>query len=56
MKRMTKEVRIERMHNGVLITPKADSWDDFFLSTPKVSKDFSTKRNQQHPQKRKNLD
>lgn len=49
---LTKEAWIERVHNGLLITPKADSWDDFFLSTPQVSKDFSTERNQRDPQTR----
>lgn len=49
---LAKEAWVERVHNGLLITPKADSWDDFFLSTPQVSKDFSTERNQQYPQKR----
>lgn len=48
----TKEAWVERVHNGLLITPKADSWDTFFLSTPHVSNDFSTERNQQYPQKR----
>lgn len=50
----TKEVWIERVHNGLLITPKADSWDDFFLSTSQVSEDFSTERNQRPPQARDN--
>ena len=51
----TKEAWIEQVHNGLLIMPKADSWDDFFLSTPKVSKDFSTERNQRRPQTRDDL-
>jgi antitoxin VapB len=50
-----KEVWVEKVHNGLLIIPKAESWDDFFLSTPKVSKGFSTERNQRHPQKRDDL-
>lgn len=49
---LTKEVWIEKVHNGVLIRPKADSWDDFFLSTSTVSEDFSTERNQRYPQTR----
>ncbi len=52
---LTKEAWVEKVHNGLLITPKADSWNDFFLSTPKVSEDFSTERNQQKPQTRDDL-
>jgi antitoxin VapB len=49
----TAEVWIERTEDGgLLIHPKPPTWDDFFLKTPKVSKDFSMKRDQKNPQKR----
>ncbi len=31
---------------------KVQYWDDLFISITKVSKKFSTKRNQRYPQKR----
>lgn len=50
-----KEVWIERVHNGLLIKPKAESWDDFFSITPDVSDDFSMERKQRPPQDREGL-
>jgi antitoxin VapB len=48
----TSEVWVEKTPEGLLIRPKAPSWDDFFLKTPKVTDDFSMERNQQLPQNR----
>ncbi len=48
----TSEVWVEKIPEGLLIRPKAPSWDDFFLKTPQVTDDFSMERNQKLPQNR----
>jgi antitoxin VapB len=52
----THEVWIEKIGVSLRITPKPDSWDDFFTSKLKISDDFSMERNQKLPQKRDELD
>jgi virulence-associated protein VagC len=48
----TKEVWIERVHNGLLIREKPESWDDFFMGGPAVTKDFKMTRKQRKPTNR----
>lgn len=48
----TKEVWIERVHNGLLIRSKPNSWDDFFASDMSVTEDFDMSRQQRKPKKR----
>jgi virulence-associated protein VagC len=48
----TKEVWIERVHNGLLIQEKPRSWEDFFTGKQVVTKDFDMTRKQQKPSKR----
>lgn len=42
----TKEVWIERVHNGLLIREKPESWDDFFMGGTAVTEDFNMTRKQ----------
>ncbi len=51
----TSEVWVEKTPEGLLIRPKAPSWDDFFLKTPKPTSDFSMDRRQQSTQDRDDL-
>lgn len=51
----THEVWIKKVGNSLVITPKPDSWDDFFDSSLKLSEDFSLERNQEPPQDRDDL-
>jgi len=51
----TKEVWIEQVGDSLVITPKLNSWDDFFLGATTVSKDFSMQRKQELPQERDDL-
>ena len=48
----TKEVWIEQVGDSLIIRPKPESWDDFFQSPLKLSKDFLMDRDQQPPQNR----
>lgn len=48
----TKEVWIEKVGNTLIIRPKPESWDDFFLSPLAISDDFSMERNQAPSQAR----
>lgn len=48
----TKEVWIVRVHNGLLIQEKPESWDDFFAKTPTVTENFDMTRKQRKPSKR----
>ena len=49
----TKEVWIERVHNGLLIRAKPESWDDFFNQAATVTEDFDMSRQQRKPSNRK---
>lgn len=50
----SKEVWIERVHDGLIIRAKPESWDDFFSPTATtISTDFDMSRRQQKPSKRK---
>ena len=51
----TKEVWIVRVHNGLLIQEKPTSWEDFFMKTPGVTKDFNMTRKQQKPADRDDI-
>ncbi len=51
----TKEVWVEKIGDTLIIKPKPVSWNDFFSSSPNLSEDFSTERNQQLPQNRDEL-
>ncbi len=51
----TKTVWIEKVGNKLMITPKLTSWEDFFNSPLRLSKDFSMKRDQKKPQKRDDI-
>lgn len=48
----THEVWIEKVGDSLVITPKPDSWEDFFLSPLKLSDDFSMERDQTISQER----
>ncbi len=48
----TKEVWIERVHNGLLIRTKPKSWDDFFMSDTTITDEFDVSRKQRRPKKR----
>ena len=48
----SKEVWIERVHNGLLIREKPESWDDFFIGDPAVTKDYKMTRKQRKPANR----
>lgn len=48
----SKEVWIERVHNGLLIRSKPESWDDFFIKAQAVTKDFNMSRKQRKPSRR----
>jgi antitoxin VapB len=49
----TKECWIKKVGDSLVLTPKPDSWEDFFNSPLKLSGDFSFDRKQQVPQERK---
>lgn len=51
----TSEVWVEKTPEGLLIRPKAPSWDDFFKKAPKVTADFSMERQQKPPQSRDDI-
>ncbi len=51
----TKEVWIVRVHNGLLIQEKPESWEDFFAKTPAVTEDFDMARKQRKPSKRDSI-
>lgn len=51
----THEVWIKKVGICLIITPKPNSWDDFFDSPLRLSKDFSVERNQESPQERDDL-
>jgi len=46
------EVIIYRDGNRVIIQPKNSTWDEFFLSDKRVSRDFMKDRKDTSPQKR----
>ena len=48
----TKEVWIEKVGDSLIITPKPESWTDFFHNSLKLSKDFSMDRDETPPQER----
>lgn len=48
----TKEVWIEKKGESLVLTPKPNSWDDFFENQLKVSDDFSTDRDDSPPEER----
>lgn len=48
----THEVWIEKVGESLIITPKPDSWADFFNSPLKLSSDFSMERDQTVSQER----
>lgn len=47
-----EEVYIEKIGNKVVLSPKPDSWRDFFLSGEKADPDFMKKRKDLSPQER----
>ena len=47
-----KECWIRKVGNSLILTPKPESWDDFFKSPLQLSDDFLLDRNQQPSQKR----
>ena len=51
----TPEVLIRKEGNEVILTPKPQSWDGFFASEDRPSKDFMTRRLDDPPQKREDL-
>lgn len=51
----THEVWIKKVGNSLLITPKPESWNDFFESPLKLPEDFSLERNQDLSQDRDDL-
>ncbi len=48
----TKEVWIEKLGESLIITPKPESWDDFFTSPLKLSDSFLMERDKSPPPKR----
>ena len=51
----TKEVWIERVHNGLLIRAKPETWDDFFMGELTVTEDFDMTRKQRKPSNRNDI-
>lgn len=51
-----KKVVVRKLGNDRIITPIANTWDSFFLSTDPVSGDFLVERASQEPQERESLD
>jgi antitoxin VapB len=47
-----EEVFIKKVGNEVILSPKPDSWRDFFLSDEKADPDFMKNRKDLPPQKR----
>ncbi|MCA1784890.1 MAG: antitoxin [Desulfobacteraceae bacterium] len=47
-----EEVFIKKVGNTVILSPKPDSWRDFFLSDVKADPDFMKNRKDSPPQKR----
>lgn len=47
-----EEVYIEKVGNKVILSPKPDSWRDFFLSGEKADPDFMKTRKDFSPQQR----
>lgn len=52
----SSEVWIEKVGNSLIITPKPTSWDDFFDSSLKLSKDFDMERDLTPPDDRTGFD
>ena len=52
----TKEVWIEKRGNSLVITPRPESWDDFFNDPNTVSNDFKMDRNNIPAVERKGFD
>ncbi|WP_022669469.1 type II toxin-antitoxin system antitoxin VapB [Desulfospira joergensenii] len=46
------EVFIKKEGDNVILSPKPDSWNDFFLSGEKADPDFMTDRQDTPPQER----
>ncbi len=46
----THEVFIERQGDAIVLRPKPESWDDFFLRPSKVPADFLSDRNDVSPE------
>ena len=51
----TNEVWIEKKGNSLIITPRPDSWDDFFEDPRTVSKDFKMDRDNKPAEERKDF-
>lgn len=47
-----KEVFIKKEGDKVILSPKPDSWEKFFMSNEKAAPDFLTDRNDTPPQER----
>jgi antitoxin VapB len=47
-----KEVFIKKIGDQVILSPKPDSWQDFFLSGEKADSDFMVNRKDLPPQER----
>lgn len=52
----TKEVWIEKRGDSLVITPRPESWDDFFDDPTTVSKDFKMDRNHKPAVERKGFE
>lgn len=51
----TQEVWIEKRGNSLIITPRPESWDDFFDDTRELSKDFKMERDHKPAIERKDM-
>lgn len=52
----TKTVWIKKVGESLVLTPKPDSWEDFFKKVPQVTQDFDMSRDKSKPQKRKDFE
>ena len=49
------EVLVKRIGDNVILSPKPDSWSDFFAAPSSVPRSFLKRRAQVAPQKRRGL-
>lgn len=52
----TKTVWIKKVGESLILTPKPESWEDFFKNVPQVTQDFDMSRDKKKPQKREDFE